>query len=281
MGRLLASIEGRSKRNPKGDAAGGEEKSTNIERHPLGMFGLVSGVWLGDAFVREAIPPSLSRARALRDNRRRGFGKKNADAYPMVDRRDDDDDGMIEVDRFAVWHLGVQKVALRFECDYRDGITQSYTYGRVMGTPTSLKSMAIIKSDGVVVLNESKRASTKTRENRRVIWDMDGGMYVAGIIGSRYFRAPRYMSFSRSRSYSSDAYLTEFMVFYRPDSMHDVSYYSSDGGINVKDLDVSINEDGGLEYYCSRISRLCNAIDGNLLQGSTAFFSLKRTLSEK
>jgi hypothetical protein len=110
---------------------------------------------------------------------------------------------------------------------------------------------------------------------------MDGGTYVAGIIGSRYFRAPRYMSFSRSRSYSADAYLTEFMVFYRPDSKHDSSSSSSDGGINVKDQGVSTNEDGGPEYYCSRTSRLYNAIDGSLLQGSTAFFSLKPTLIEK
>ena len=85
MGRLLASLDGRGKQTPDGDTDGGDKKLTKMERHPLGMFGLVSGVWLGDAFVREAIPPSLSRARALRDNRRRGFDKKNADAYPAVD----------------------------------------------------------------------------------------------------------------------------------------------------------------------------------------------------
>jgi len=35
--------------------------------------------------------------------------------------------------------------------------------------------------------------------------------------GANYFRAPRYMSFARSRSYSANAFLTEFMVFYRPE----------------------------------------------------------------
>ena len=173
---------------------------TKIERHSLGMFGLASGVWLGDTFVREAIPTSLSRARALRDDWRRNkkglSGKKGTTETntPKKGRRD----STIEEDRFATWNVGVQKVALRFDWDYREGISQSYTYGKVMGACTSLSSMANIKSDGVVVLNESKRAASRKREGRRVVWDMDGGAYIAGLVGSSYFRTPRYMTFSKS-----------------------------------------------------------------------------------
>ena len=274
--RLLESLDRENKRVRDGEA--GVDGSTRMERHPLGMFGLVSGVWLGDAFVREGIPPSLSRARAMRDYRRRigGFGKGGAAAG-------DGDGATIEEDRFAVWHLGAQKVALRFEWDYRDGVSQSYTYGRVMGTPTSLSCMANIKSDGVVVLNESKRrASTKEREGGRAVWDMDGGAYVSGLVGSRYFRAPRYMSFTRSRGYTADAYLTEFMVFYRPEGKDPGAspFSGSDGGAEGKDLGASTDEvdGGGPEYYCSRTSRLYDAKDGSLMQGSTAFFSLSRHL---
>jgi len=146
---------------------------TRMERHSLGMFGLASGVWLGDTFVREAIPTSLSRARALRDDRRRNKkglgGKEGATGTNTPKKGGRDSDDAIGEDRFATWNVGVQKVALRFDWDYREGISQSYTYGRVMGACTSLSSMANIKSDGVVVLNESKRASTtRKREGRRL-----------------------------------------------------------------------------------------------------------------
>ena len=104
-----------------------------------------------------------------------------------------------------------------------------------------------------MVLNEGRR--TKKKEERRIIWDMDGGAYIAGLIGSSYFRAPRYISFTQSEGYSSsDAYLTEFLVF-----------FASKRGIV---------DDGTMpELYCSRSSRLYNANDGSLMQGSTAFFS--------
>jgi hypothetical protein len=134
--------------------------------------------------------------------------------------------------------------------------------------------MANIKSDGVVVLNESKRAATGKREGRRVVWDMDGGAYIAGLVGSSYFRTPRYMTFSQSRSFSADAYLTEFMEFYRPEGKDDESYFDSDGGVT------GLDDTACPEYYCSRTSRLYNANDGSLMQGSTAFFSLKQALSE-
>ena len=251
---------------------------TKMERHSLGMFGLASGVWLGDTFVREAIPTSLSRARAFRDDRRRNKkglgGKKGTTETNTQEKGDRDSDNDIEEDRFATWNVGVQKVALRFDWDYREGISQSYTYGKVMGACTSLSSMANIKSDGVVVLNESKRAASRKREGRRVVWDMDGGAYIAGLVGSSYFRTPRYMTFSQSRSFSADAYLTEFMEFYRPEGKDDESYFDSDGGVT------GLDDTACPEYYCSRTSRLYNANDGSLMQGSTAFFSLKQALSE-
>ena len=40
----------------------------------MGMFRLTSGAWLGDTFVREAIPSAIRAAREIR----KGFGKKSA-----------------------------------------------------------------------------------------------------------------------------------------------------------------------------------------------------------
>ena len=120
------------------------DASTKMEQHSLGMFGLASGVWLGDTFVREAIPTSLSRARALRDNQRRnkmGLDGKKGTTETNTPKKGCHD-STIEEDRFATWNVGVQKVALRFDWDYREGISQSYTYSKVMGACTSLSSMA-------------------------------------------------------------------------------------------------------------------------------------------
>lgn len=252
MERLMQSLDKHNKRVMESGAD--NNANTEIEVHDLGMFGLTSGVWLGDTFVRENIPPQLSRARQTRD---KGFAKK-------VDDRDED--------RFANSSMGVQKVALHFQWDYSQGISQSYTYGKVMGTPTSFSSMANIKSDGMVVVNEARR--TKKREERRVIFDYDGGQYVGGLLGPVYFRAPRYMTFSNSKSYSAEAYMTEFMVFYQP-----VNDEKDKDTTKSKSLEALLDEDVTPELYCSRISRLI-ANNGSLLQGSSAFFKLQSVLPE-
>ncbi|KAL7535729.1 hypothetical protein ACHAXR_006695 [Thalassiosira sp. AJA248-18] len=242
--RLMQSLDKHNERVMESAMEGATSgDNAKMERHSLGMFGLTSGVWLGDTFVRETIPSRLLQSR------QKGFGKKSETL------------NKVEEDRFATWQMGVQKIALHFKWDYDSSVTQSYTYGKVMGTATSLSSMANIKSDGVVAVNDARRR--KKREERRVVWDMDGGAYVAGLIGSCYFRAPRYMSFYKSRSYSADPYLTEFMVFYRPES---------------KALDAEMDTDAVPEYYCSRTSRLYNANDGSLMQGATAFFAMKQPL---
>ena len=82
--------------------------------------------------------------------------------------------------------MGVQKVALRFDWDYSTQVAQSYDWGRSMGRASLMSSSGRSKCMGTVVVNEGRRA--KYREERRVVWDMDGGAYVAGLIGSSYFR---------------------------------------------------------------------------------------------
>ena len=159
-----------------------------------------------------------------------------------------------------------------FQWDYSQGISQSYTYGKVMGTPTSFSSSANIKSDAMVVANEARR--TKKRELRRIIFDYDGGQYVGGLLGPVYFRAPRYMTFSNSKRYSAEAYMTEFMVFYQP-----VNDEKDEDNTKSKSLEALLDEDDKPELYCSRISRLV-ANNGSLLQGSSAFFKLQSVLPE-
>ena len=77
------------------------------------------------------------------------------------------------------------------------------------------------------------------------------------------------MSFSRVRSYNHEPFLTEFMSFFRlPENSSFLAATSESGDIE------------GPGYYCSRISRLYNAHDGSLMQGSTAFFAMGQNFSE-
>jgi len=253
MERLIQSLENHNKKVIEEGMGVSDQNASEMQLYNVGMFGLTSGVWLGDAFIRESIiPPKLQQPSS------RGFGKKG-------ETKSNDD----EEDRFATWSIGVQKVTMQFEWDYGTSIAQKCNWGRCMGTATSLSSMANIRSEGLIVVNEARRM--KKREEKRVILDFDGGNYLAGLIGSAYFRAPRYMTFSqKSQSIRREPYLTEYMIFFRPksDDMSSSSATTSLG--SIEDMDkVPV-------YYCSRSSRLYDSQDGSLMQGSTGFFALQQ-----
>ena len=249
MDRLVKSLENHN--NNVIEQGLGDQTTAEMQLHNVGMFGLTSGVWLGDTFIREAIAPSK-----VKQNSSLGFGKKPSGG---------------EEDRFATWSLGVQKCSLQFQWDYSKFISQAYNWGKCMGTATSLSSMANIKCEGMVVMNEARRM--KKREEQRVIVDYDG--YVAGLFGSSFFRAPRFMSFSQqSSSINREPYLTEYMVFFRPRSDNSSSSTATSTSGAVDDEAIP-------EYYCSRTSRLYDSKDGSLMQGSTAFFALQQPQMEE
>lgn len=258
MERLMKSLENHNKRVTDEGMGTSDQTDSEMQLYNVGMFGLTSGVWLGDAFIRESIVPSK-----LQQTSSKGFGKKEET------KRNDDKE-----DRFATWSLGVQKATMQFEWDYGTSIAQRCNWGRCMGTATSLSSMANIRSEGLIVVNEARRM--KKREEKRVIFDFDGGNYLAGLIGSCYFRAPRYMTFSQqSQSIRREPYLTEYMIFFRPksDELSPSAATTSLGSIEA-------DSDSVPEYYCSRTSRLYNSQDGSLMQGSTAFFALQQPQME-
>ena len=81
------------------------------------------------------------------------------------------------------------------------------------------------------------------------------------------------MSFSQARSYISEPFLTEFMVFFR---------LAMDSASSTAESQVPNPEDGSdvaSDYYCSRISRLYNGNSGSLMEGNTAFFSMTQPLA--
>lgn len=258
MERLMKSLENHNKKVIDQGMGTSDQTASEMQLYNVGMFGLTSGVWLGDAFIRESIVPSK-----LQQTSSKGFGKKEESKGSET-----------KEDRFATWSLGVQKVTMQFEWDYGTSMAQRYNFGRCMGTATSLSSMANIRSEGLIVVNEARRM--KKREEKRVIFDFDGGNYLAGLIGSSYFRAPRYMTFSQqSQNIHREPYLTEYMIFFRPKSDE-----SSSSAATTSLGSIEADIDTVPEYYCSRTSRLYNSQDGSLMQGSTAFFALQQPQME-
>ena len=253
MERLMKSLENHNEKVIEQGIGASDQSASEMQLYKVGMFGLTSGVWLGDAFIRESIPSKVQQTK--------GFGKKDEN------KSNDDEEGE---DRFATWSIGVQKLTMKFEWDYGTSIAQKYNYGRCMGTATSLSSMANIKSAGLIVVNEARRM--KKREEQRVVFDYDGGNYLSALIGSSYFRAPRYMTFSQS--IRKEPYLTEYMIFFRPKS----SGSSSSPTTTLDSIETDMETIP--EYYCSRMARLYDSKNGSLMQGSTAFFALQQPQME-
>ena len=251
MERLMKSLENHNKKVVEQEFGVSEQSASEMQLNSVGMFGLTSGVWLGDAFIRENFEPSKVKRMSPK-----GFGKKDGNKSSDV-----------EEDRFAAWSIGVQKVTMHFQWDYGTSISQRFNFGKCMGTATSLSTMANIRSEGLIVVNEARRM--KKREEKRVILDFDGGASLAGLIGSSYFRAPRYMTFSRQSQNIREPYLTEYMTFFQPKS----NERSSSGTTNLGSIEADMETP---EYYCSRMSRLYDSKDGSLMQGSTGFFSLQQ-----
>lgn len=163
--RIMSEMEAESEDTPQ----------PKFKRHSPGLFGITSGVYLGDTFIREPILPK-SKIKEILEASRKGFGKKPEVPIPIKDD---------EEDRFATWELGVQKTAIRFKWDYSTKISQTGNYGKSMGTMNSFSCTPMFKSAGTVVVNEGR--ATKTRAERRVVWIADGD-YIAGLIGTGYFR---------------------------------------------------------------------------------------------
>jgi hypothetical protein len=152
----------------RGDTKTDESDQPQMVKYSPTMFSISSGVYLGDTFIREPII-------RIHKNTSRGFSKPKS--------RDNDTNN--EDDGFATWSLGVQKTTLQFQWDYASNVAQKFTYGKCLGAINQLTCNALSSSVGTVVIDEGR--ATKRREERRVVWHLDG-VYLAGLIGCSYFR---------------------------------------------------------------------------------------------
>jgi len=235
-----------------------------LSPHPVSLLEISSGVWLGDAVIRDfpMVPTSpLEQGGSIRSNR--GFGKASSASSTSGPRR--------EQEGFGKWSVGVQKIAWRWMWNFGDDIRQNIDAGRSMGAELEpALSQSLVR--GSVAVNEglSRRVP---KDERMVYVDWDGDN-VGFLLGSVYIQVPRYIVFDKSRHVRP--FYTDFCVFQSAAS-------SSSGGRKVNNLpnDANVGDEPRLpEIVCSKMSRVYN-YEGHLKQGCTSFFRFKRFGTEK
>lgn len=162
-----------------------------LSNHDISLLELSSGVWLGDAIIRDMpmVPESPS-------GNGKGFGT-------MPERPSN-------TKTFGTWSIGVQKIAWRWMWNFGDEIRQVVDIGKSMGA--GLASSMSKSLGGTVCLNESLSRRIK-KDERMVYVDWTGDM-VGVLCGSVSIHVPRYLHFDKDASNkSAKPFFTEFCLY--------------------------------------------------------------------
>lgn len=246
--RLQEAFAGSKKDN--GDSKSDSKASEN-EKYDIDLYGLSLGVWLGDAIVREQGGGSGTSSDNS-DGSSKGFGSSRPSTPPKKK--------MIDFgDGFAEWQMGVQKVTMVFKYDYEQTVRQVMHFGRSLGISTGAVP---VSSMGTV--NDEQMSRRLPPEERLLYIDYDMSRYAAFIVGEKYIKVPRYLSFAQADSFP---FFTDVCVFQRRKK-------------DDNELVIEIGDEEELpDAFCSRMTRLYNK-DGEFTQGSTSFFILKAMTPE-
>ena len=122
------------------------------------LLELTSGVWLGDAIVRDNLSVLMS------PMEKKGFGETKFSAVP-----------------FASWSVGVQKIAWRWLWDFEEEIRQVVDLGKVLGS--EMLGTDQFNVIGAVIANESMSRRI-IREERIVFidWERDSVSFLVGPV---------------------------------------------------------------------------------------------------
>lgn len=167
-----------------------EDQNVSISRYPISIFGLVGGVWLGDAVNREHSRPLTNKGFGATKTKKR----KSASAGPGMK------------DGFAEWTTGVQKVAMTYQWDYGKSLRQKMSYGNAMGAACNLP----VSSAGEIILNEMSKTA-KSLDERMIYIDFDVGSYAAFIVGSAFVKVRREVQFLFEVFVENIAFLTQLL----------------------------------------------------------------------
>ena len=224
-----------------------ESDSQNLVPHMMSLLELTSGMWLGDAVIRDMpMVQEFPEKPGGRGFGSRGKSASSNDASPAYE--------------FGSWSVGVQKVAWRWLWNYGEKIRQVIDVGKSMGAPMSTSLSRALS--GSVCVDES--LSRRVPSDQRMVyidWDAET---VGLVLGSVSMQLPRYLNFDSSASSNRPAkpFVTEFCL------------YQSSG---IGELtEQTVDETPLPDIICSKISRVYNYQGTRLKQGVSSFYTLSR-----
>ena len=235
-----------------------QDDGSKLTLHDISLLELSSGVWLGDAIIRDDQTVKGSPTEGLKG---KGFGEspRSSSSSSSSSRP--------TTSEFGDWDVGVQKIAWRWMWNFGEEIRQIIDVGKAMGAqlaPALTGSLA-----GRVCVNEGlKRRIPK--EERMVYIDYSSNDLVSFLSGPNSITVPRFLNFKPestvTRKNNAKPFVTEFYVFQRPDE--EGNDKNSGGGAEEAATELP-------ELLVSKISRVYN-FEGRMKQGCTSFYTFKR-----
>jgi len=223
--------------------------ASQYERYSMDLYGLSIGAWLGDTIVRDMGTDGSPSSADKGNQSNKGFGSPQS--RPKKKKKSN---GADFGSGFAEWNLGVQKVSMVFKWDFEETVRQVLHFGRSIGAATGP-----VPTSSMGTVNDELMSRRLPKEERMAYIDYDMSRYAGFIVGEKYIKCPRYLSFAQAESFP---FFTELSVFLREKK-------------DENDLIIELGDEDELpDAFCSRMSRLYDK-DGNFLQGSTSFFMLK------
>mmetsp|Transcript_33872 Transcript_33872/g.82108 ORF Transcript_33872/g.82108 Transcript_33872/m.82108 type:complete len:549 (-) Transcript_33872:59-1705(-) len=212
-----------------------------LTSHDINLLELSSGVWLGDAIIRDmpTVPESPAGGRG------KGFGSGTPTSDTIKPA-------------FGSWDVGVQKIAWRWMWNFGEEIRQVVDIGKAMGaglTKTMTKSLG-----GNVCVNEG--LSRRIPKDQRMVYIDWSGDMVGFLSGPVSIQVPRYLNFDKVTTKDpKKPFFTEFCLYQSTD----------EGPVEIADV-----EEAKLpEVCCSKLSRVYNYA-GQLKQGISSFYTFNR-----
>lgn len=229
----------------------GGSSASQYERYSMDLYGLSIGAWLGDTVVRDMQTGGSSSSGAVGSGQSsKGFGSPQSTPKKKKKTGNGADFGS----GFAEWNLGVQKISIVFKWDFEETVRQVLHFGRSIGAATGP-----VPTSSMGTVNDELMSRRLPKEERMTYIDYDMSRYAGFIVGEKYIKCPRYLSFAQAESFP---FFTELLVFLREKK-------------DENDLIIELGDEDELPgAFCSRMSRLYDK-DGNFAQGSTSFFMLK------
>ena len=237
------------------------DSTRTLTLHDLSLLEFSSGVWLGDAIIRNHPHGADGRT-----SPRSGLGF----AIPVQPSSSSSSSAKPTKQELASWSVGVQKLAWRLMWNFGEEIRQVVDAGKALGD--TLATCLTQSTGGNVCVNESL-SRRMAKEDRMVYIDWTASNSVGFLVGPTCIYVPRYLNFEQKGSNPKPFY-TEFALCQSTPAGN-----GNDGKQeSLPRLGAEVDEEESLQFpvLClSRSSRVYNH-EGRLKQGCTSFFTFKR-----